>query len=174
MSTTPTSSLAAPTASIHSLAVETVLHILELTVEPFDIRADLSHCPDPTDRFPTLMACALVCRDWRAPACALLWRHVSLKRHSQYVAWVRSPAFGKFPTTQSLHLTGDDIGSNGNELTGMHLQMAVERGMLEGLQALHLTYFRHGECGIPANLWAMDGLSCEHPLLAGHSSLCAR
>ncbi|KAL8293432.1 hypothetical protein RQP46_000133 [Phenoliferia psychrophenolica] len=162
-------SVPVPTASIHSLAVETLHYILELTVEPYNIRADLADYPDLRgSRAETLQACALVCRDWRQPACALLWRHVDLLRKSGLEAWTESPASGKY-TTLSLSLMGDDIGSDGNEITGMQLMFAICDGKLDGLKSLSLRYFRWGDRGIKANFWSMKGLASLQHLKLGHN-----
>ncbi|KAL8293428.1 hypothetical protein RQP46_000129 [Phenoliferia psychrophenolica] len=150
---------AVPTASIHSLAVETLHHILELTVEPYDIRADYHWIhPEPKRRYPTLKACALVCRDWRAPACKLLWRHVGFNRNSHFQAWLDSRVHGTYPT-DSLDLIGDDMSHGGDEIHGIELVAAVELGKLAGLKSLLLSHFRTGGAGIPANIWSNKGLA---------------
>ncbi|KAK4698624.1 hypothetical protein P7C70_g7649, partial [Phenoliferia sp. Uapishka_3] len=95
-------------ANINDLPPECILHILELTSQTqttqFDDECDGGDTFSPDCRhykaLATLSSASRVCRQWRRPAQAVMWRHLCHTKGLQYL--LRSPALGRYRTEEAL------------------------------------------------------------------------
>ncbi|KAJ6591529.1 hypothetical protein DFH09DRAFT_1306268 [Mycena vulgaris] len=116
-------------ATILDLAPELIFHILELSVDAYDLRR---YC-NPEREYPHLRNTALVCKTWAAPSQILLWRYVNLRTASQSGRWINSAAAGRYTTL------GLSIYGRGGDLGDLVLKLVLSKTV--GLQTLDLVFF---------------------------------
>lgn len=109
----------------------------------------------PSSRYRILRSACLVCRDWRLPAAALLYRDVVIHSQSTATKWIASPASERFVAERI-------------ELDGRYGQVdayAAESVLIKakpGLKRLHIDFVR----GLSSRAFVLPNLASEYALSA--------